>query len=63
MKIANENHTRFANEKRSTEPDWPVGKKVWLNTKNIKTRRPMKKLDHKNIGTFSIVKKVGTHAY
>jgi hypothetical protein len=63
MQISNETHARFANEKRLEGPNWRTGKHVWLNKKNIKTRRPMKKLDHKNIGPFVIVKKVGTHAY
>jgi hypothetical protein len=32
-----------------------VGDKVWLSTKNLKTERPSKKLDHKQIGPFKIV--------
>jgi hypothetical protein len=37
--------------------------KVWLDLRNVKTRRPMKKLDHKRSGPFPITAKVSTHAY
>ena len=36
---------------------------VWLDWRNIKTKRPMKKLDHKRHGPFEVTKKVSTHAY
>ena len=39
------------------------GSKVWLNAKNIKTKRPSKKLDHKKLGPFTIEKKISSHAF
>lgn len=36
---------------------------VWLDTDNLKTKWPKKKLDYKRIGPFKIAKKVSTHAY
>jgi hypothetical protein len=63
IKISNERAAYFADARRQEAPQWEIGKRVWLNTKNIQMRRPMKKLDHKNIGPFTIVKKVGSHAY
>ena len=39
------------------------GSQVWLNAKNIKTKRPSKKLDHKRLGPFEIERKVSSHAY
>jgi hypothetical protein len=36
---------------------------VWLNSKNIKTRRPTKKLDWKNLGPFEVVRKISAHAF
>jgi len=43
-----------SNEKRT--PDIPVGDLVMLNGRNIKTRRPSRKLDHKNHGPLQIEK-------
>lgn len=34
-----------------------------IDSRNIKTRRPMKKLDHKKIGPFQILERIGTRAY
>ena len=45
--------------KRSFEP----GERVWLETTNIKTKRPMKKLDAKRYGPFKILEKIGPAAY
>ncbi|KAG1121331.1 hypothetical protein G6F42_012533 [Rhizopus arrhizus] len=40
-----------------------VGDQVYINSKNIITARPMKKLDHKRLGPFKIVEKISSHAY
>ena len=40
-----------------------VGDEVYLNTKNIQTKRPTKKLNWKNVGPFIISERIGTHAY
>ncbi|KAI5888352.1 uncharacterized protein SCHCODRAFT_02513342 [Schizophyllum commune H4-8] len=34
-----------------------------LDLRNVKTKRPTKKLDYKRLGPFPIEKQVGTHAY
>jgi Integrase zinc binding domain len=50
----------------SARPPFPMlnmGDQVWLNTCNIKTKRLLKKLDHKKLGPFPVTKKVSTHAY
>ncbi|MDB4947326.1 MAG: hypothetical protein JWP97_6860 [Labilithrix sp.] len=49
--------------KEEQEPQFPVGDYVMLNARNIKTRRPTKKLDHKLRGKFKIKRLIGTHAY
>lgn len=56
-------YERKANEHRSPAPAYRVGDKVWLNTQNIHTLRPMKKLDHKYLGPFEIHQVVSSHAY
>ena len=47
IQVANDTYARFEDSHRAPTPDWPVGAQVWLDWKNIKTKRPMKKLDHK----------------
>ena len=63
LKVAMERATYFANQNRRPTPNWNVGDKVYLNTKNIKTKRPTKKFDWKNYGPFTIIEKVKSHAY
>ena len=53
-----------ADRHRSPVPDeLRSGALVWLNSKNIKTRRPSKKLDHKRLGPFKVESKVSDNAY
>lgn len=53
-----------ADRHRSPIPEsFAPGNFVWLNSKNIKTRRPSKKLDHKRLGPFKIIKKVSENAF
>lgn len=40
-----------------------VGDKVWLNRRNIRTKRPSRKLDWKMIGPFKVIEKYGKNAY
>ena len=49
-----------ANCHRKKPPVYKVENEVFLLTKNIKTERPLKKLDDKNIGPFKIKKLVGS---
>ena len=39
------------------------GDKVYLLRKNVKTKRPSDKLDHKKLGPFKIDKKIGSVNY
>ena len=52
-----------ADKSRIPAPAFLPGDRVWLNAKNIKTRRPSHKLDYKRLGPFKIDKIIGTHAY
>jgi hypothetical protein len=52
-----------ANANRSPAPAYRVGDLVFLDTRNLTTNRPMKKLDHKFIGPFKVSKVVNSHAY
>ena len=41
---------------KDVDNKYKVSNKVWLLTKNIKTKKPSKKLDHKMIGPYKIKK-------
>jgi hypothetical protein len=47
IKRANEGYQKFEDRHRSETPDWTPKTLVWLNLKNVKTRRQSKKLDYK----------------
>ncbi|KAF8761978.1 hypothetical protein RHS01_00172 [Rhizoctonia solani] len=44
-------------------PEYTVGKKVWLDGKNVELRTNSNKLDPKRLGPFKITEKVSSHAY
>jgi hypothetical protein len=52
-----------ANRIRQPDPVLKPGDTVWLRRKNIRTTRPSSKLDHKQIGPYTILEKVGSRAY
>ena len=54
---------RGANRHRKASPECKVGDKVWLSIRNIHTKRPSKKLDHKRIGSYPIKESVGSESY
>jgi transposase InsO family protein len=53
----------FANAHRKPAPAYQVGDQVWLSARNIQTQRPTKKLDHKNLGPYKVLEKVGATSY
>ena len=55
--------TEQANKARHPDPVLNPGDKVWLRQKHIRTTRPSNKLDHKQIGLYTILEKVGSRAY
>jgi hypothetical protein len=52
-----------ADRKRMPAPAYQVGNLVWLNAKNITTRRPSRKLDHRRLGPFPISEIMSPYAY
>jgi len=53
----------FANRHREHAPKYQVGDEVYVDTRNMFTQRPHKKLDHKLEGPFKITQVVSPHAY
>ncbi|KAG5641281.1 hypothetical protein H0H81_011296, partial [Sphagnurus paluster] len=54
---AAESMKRFYNAHRTEALEYQPGDLVWLDGKDINTKRPAKKLDDKRHGPFPIVKK------
>jgi len=56
LETAHERMRRYTDPKRKLPPAHQVGDLVMLNGRNIKMRRPSRKMDHKNHGPFQIEK-------
>ena len=55
--------TKYYNWRWTPTPDYKPGDKVYLDASDIQTNRPLRKLSHRRLGPFPIVKKVGNGAY
>jgi len=53
----------YANRTRQPAPNYQPGDLVWLVAKNIRTERPSKKLDWKQIGPYKVLAKISPYAY
>jgi len=58
LESAQERMRRYADPSRKEAPAYQVGDLIMLNRRNIQTRRPSRKMDHKNHGSFQIKKLV-----
>ena len=56
-------HKEYVNRHQEHTLKRQVGDKVWLNTRNLATHCPTKKLMNKNEGPFEITKVISSHAY
>lgn len=56
-------HEEQANRKRRPARRYYINQYVWLDARNIRTLRPQKKLDWKNLGPFRITQVISPHAY
>jgi hypothetical protein len=63
MRYAQDRQETNANQHRLLIPRYKVGDEVWLNTKNIRTTRPSRKLDWKRLGRFKVKKVISPYAY
>ena len=54
---------KYYDKRRQESPPFKVGDLVLLDLRNIKTRRPTRKFDHKRQGPFKIIKVVSRSAY
>ena len=63
IRIAINQYSAATSSRRTDPPKFKEGAMVWLNARNIKTKRPSKKLDHRYLGPYKIVKKISSHAF
>jgi transposase InsO family protein len=54
---------KYYDRKRTPAPDYQPGDKVYLDASDIQTNRPSKKLSHRRLGPFPVVRKIGNSAY
>lgn len=54
---------RFYDAHHGPTPVFAIGQKVWLDSKNITTTRPTKKMDDKWFGPFKVSEKINDNAY
>ncbi|KAF8760778.1 hypothetical protein RHS01_01317 [Rhizoctonia solani] len=59
LRLTKERMTRTT----GTLPEYSIGKRVWLDGKNIELRTNSNKLDPKRLGPFKVTEKVSSHAY
>jgi hypothetical protein len=63
MRLAQERYKLAADRARLPAPQYQVGDEVWLTRKKLRTTRPTKKLDYKNLGPYRVVRSIRDHAY
>ena len=54
--------TRYADFHRGQVPEYKVGDKVWLSTKNLNVDRPSCKLTERQLRPYEIVKIISSNA-
>jgi hypothetical protein len=60
---AKDEMAKYYNRRREPTPVLKVGDKVWLDSSDIRTTRPSRKLSDKWLGPFEIIEKVSSMAY
>ena len=63
LQMAKEKQKEFYDRHVRETPDFKVGDKVWLSRGKILTERTSLKLDHRRLGPYKIVERVGSLAY
>ena len=63
LKKAADEMKRFADQGLTESPTYNVGDRVWLDTSNMATNQPTKKLANKRDGPFTVTKVISKNAY
>ena len=62
MLLAQADHKKHANRHRGTAPQYRESDLVWLDTRNLFTKRPCRKLENWRAGPYPVKRVVSTHA-
>lgn len=62
LAIAQQKQEDYSNCQWSATPEYHIGQKVWLDLHNIQTEHPSKKLGSRQ-AKFTVLEKIGSHAY
>jgi len=60
---AKDDMARYYNRRRSPAPTFSPGDMVYLDSEDIQTTRPLKKLSHRRLGPYLVERCVGRYAY
>jgi hypothetical protein len=63
MTLAQAKYAEHADNHRDPAPNYQPGDMVFLDSRNLRTHRPSRKLDFKNQGPFHIVERISPYAY
>jgi hypothetical protein len=63
LELARETMKRQFDKSVRPTPDWQIGDKIWLSSKNISTTRPSPKLEHRWLGPFPVSAKISHSTY
>jgi len=63
IRKAQEDMTRYYNQKRTPAPVYKPEDRVYLDASDIKTTHPSPKLSHRRLGPFEVKRQVGLLAY
>jgi len=60
---AKDDMAKYYNQRRSPAPTFAPGDKVYLDSSDIQTTRPSRKLSHRRLGPYRVERRVGRYAY
>lgn len=63
MKEAQQRQKEYYDRRKQEAPTFQPGDLVLVDQRNLKTTRDTKKLDHKKVGPFKVLKRIGVNAY
>ena len=63
MAFAQASYEHYVNFHKQNAPNYALGDEIWLDTRNMQTKRPSKKLSDKFDGPFPITKIISPHVY
>ena len=62
MLLAQADYEKYANHHKSTTPQYRENDLVWLDTRNLFTKQPCRKLENRRAGSYPVKQIVNAHA-